>query len=205
MTQNKTQNKTLSAAQQQLVSSNIDFARGLAQQIDTCGVPLEDLEQESCLGLCEAALRFDESLGVSFRTFAFYWCRRMMFDAILAYSGQIALPEKGTEEVKMLHLDWAVTGAPMLSAGDDDGDAVIDGLLYQLWQDEEAERESDRETAARVRRMLRRLTTAERRVIEALYGLHDKEQSAVSLATEKGVTPQRISMLESTALSKMAV
>lgn len=65
-----------------LAVSHMPMAYAMAWRLKDCGVSLEDLRQEGCLGLCEAAMRFDESLGCRFATYAAYWCRKLMLRAI---------------------------------------------------------------------------------------------------------------------------
>ena len=65
-----------------LVTNHIPLAYAMAWRMKDCGVSLEDLRQEGCLGLCEAAMRYDEDANCSFATYARHWCRKMMFMAI---------------------------------------------------------------------------------------------------------------------------
>ena len=60
-----------------LVISHMPLAYAMAWRLKDCGVSLEDLRQEGCLGLCEAATRYNEQLGCRFATYASYWCRKM--------------------------------------------------------------------------------------------------------------------------------
>ena len=46
-----------------LVISHMPLAYAMAWRMRDCGISLEDLRQEGCLGLCEAAMRYDESTG----------------------------------------------------------------------------------------------------------------------------------------------
>ena len=65
-----------------LVISHMPLAYAMAWRMKDCGISLEDLRQEGCLGLCEAALRYDETADCSFATYASHWCRKMMLMAI---------------------------------------------------------------------------------------------------------------------------
>lgn len=68
-----------------LVISHMPLAYAMAWRMRDCGVSLEDLRQEGFLGLCEAALRYDETADCSFAAYASHWCRKMMFMAINRY------------------------------------------------------------------------------------------------------------------------
>ena len=65
-----------------LVISHMPLAYAMAWRMKDYGVSVKDLRQEGCLGLCEAALRYDESVGCRFATYASYWCRKKIFLAI---------------------------------------------------------------------------------------------------------------------------
>ena len=65
-----------------LVLSHMPLAYAMAWRMKDYGVSVKDLRQEGCLGLCEAALRYDESVGCRFATYASYWCRKKIFLAI---------------------------------------------------------------------------------------------------------------------------
>ncbi|MBQ6190829.1 MAG: sigma-70 family RNA polymerase sigma factor [Bacteroidaceae bacterium] len=65
-----------------LVVSHLPLAYAAAWRLRDCGIGLDDLRQEGCLGLCEAAMRYNENVDCTFATYASHWCRKMMFLAI---------------------------------------------------------------------------------------------------------------------------
>ena len=72
----------LSSDCQKLVALHMPLAYAMAWKLRDCGISLDDLQQEGMLGLCEAALRYDENTDCSFATYATYWCRKMMLMTI---------------------------------------------------------------------------------------------------------------------------
>lgn len=68
-----------------LVISHLPLAYAAAWRMRDCGIDLDDLRQEGCLGLCEAALRYDETANCSFAAYASHWCRKMIFMALNRY------------------------------------------------------------------------------------------------------------------------
>ena len=84
MRQDVQENKvtTLTDAGRLLVISHMPLAYAMAWRMRDCGISQEDLRQEGCLGLCEAAMRYDEAMGCRFATYAAHWCRKMMLIAI---------------------------------------------------------------------------------------------------------------------------
>ena len=70
------------AARGRLVSANLRFVVSVARGYRGRGVPLADLVNEGNLGLVRAADRFDPERGVRFISYAHYWVRRAMTQAI---------------------------------------------------------------------------------------------------------------------------
>lgn len=100
----------LTADTRLLVISHIPLAYAMAWRMKDCGVSLDDLRQEGCLGLCEAALRYDESQGCRFATYAAHWCRKMMLQAIHGDRTAASLQEETLGEQEREDEDSIRTG-----------------------------------------------------------------------------------------------
>jgi RNA polymerase primary sigma factor len=70
------------AAKDELVTANLRLVHALAQRYRHRDVPLEDLVQEGSVGLIRAAEKFDHRRGVKFSTYAAWWIRRSIMDAL---------------------------------------------------------------------------------------------------------------------------
>ena len=79
-------------ARNRLVSANMRFVVGLAKQYLHKGLEFEDLLHEGLLGLIEAANRYDETRGFKFFSYAIWWIRRYLTDAIVRDSTLIKYP-----------------------------------------------------------------------------------------------------------------
>lgn len=79
-------------ARNKLVSANMRYVVGLAKQYLHKGLEFEDLLHEGFLGLIEAANRFDETRGFKFNSYAIWWIRRYLTDAIVRDSTLIKYP-----------------------------------------------------------------------------------------------------------------
>jgi len=66
-----------------LVDSHTRLAAAVAARYRAYGLPLADLVQEGCLGLLQAAERFDPARGVRFSTYAGWWVRSAIQDYVL--------------------------------------------------------------------------------------------------------------------------
>jgi len=85
-------------AKQRLVESNLGLVHAVARRSHGSGVPLDDLVQEGTIGLTRAAELFDPERGVRFSTYAAWWIRRAIRDAI-ADSKVIRIPAKANRQL----------------------------------------------------------------------------------------------------------
>ena len=89
-----------SASQIGRIEDHLDRVLPLAWEYRHLGVPLEDLEAEGALGLLEAAARFDPSRGVRFLSYAVWWIRKRMVEAISRQSLLVRLPRGAVERLR---------------------------------------------------------------------------------------------------------
>jgi RNA polymerase primary sigma factor len=79
-------------ALQQLVCSNLRFVVSIAKRYRHHGVPLADLIDEGNLGLIRAAGRYDEARGAKFISYAVWWVRQSIMQAIADYGHAVRVP-----------------------------------------------------------------------------------------------------------------
>jgi RNA polymerase primary sigma factor len=70
------------AAKDEMIVRNLRLVHSLAARYRGGGVPIEDLVQEGTLGLMRAVERFDHRRGLKFSTYAVWWIRRSLSDAV---------------------------------------------------------------------------------------------------------------------------
>jgi len=87
-------------ALRRIVESNQHFVIMIARSYQGMGLPLEDLVSEGNIGLLQAADRFDPAKGIKFITYAVWWIRRAILQALSDQSRLVRLPKYKIRQVR---------------------------------------------------------------------------------------------------------
>lgn len=75
-----------------LVEGNLKFVVSIAKQYKNQGLSLNDLISEGNIGLIKAAEKFDETKGFKFISYASYWIRQSILEALIRQQSVVRIP-----------------------------------------------------------------------------------------------------------------
>ena len=220
-------------AARKLVESNLRFVVKVALQYQGYGLSLLDLINEGNLGLLEASCRFSPDYNVKFITYAVWWIRQAIMQALARASGALRFPvrkirlasklrsrraemlqQEGKEPTEEeLARDLKLTRAEV--------DALLQTNLPQTSLEEIQRREEAREPGMErvppadnelvrksfeqeVERLLKVLTPRERAIIELRYGLGKEEPMTLEEVGKRfRLSRERIRQVEEKAKKKL--
>jgi len=213
-----------------MIECNLGLVHSAAQSYRGRGVPYDDLVQEGTLGLMQAVERFDPDRGVKFSTYAGWWIRRALIDA-LGQARAIRLPSKaqrGLAAVKAAERELrapapeaiaertglgaervrSLRSAAHVAASLDEPIGVDGTPLVELVADPDAvdpwHRLDQHETRRRVWSLLKVLPRRHREVLIRRYGLAGgEEQTHAQVAEALGIGDERSRQLEHEALRRL--
>ena len=86
-----------------MVKGNLRFVVSVAKQYQNQGLSLSDLINEGNLGLIKAAQRFDESRGFKFISYAVWWIRQSILQALAEHSRIVRLPQNKLSTINKIN------------------------------------------------------------------------------------------------------
>ena len=90
-----------------LIKCNLRFVISVAKQYQNQGLPLSDLINEGNLGLIKAAQRFDETKGFKFISYAVWWIRQAILQAIAEQARLVKLPQNQVDNLNKINRTFA--------------------------------------------------------------------------------------------------
>lgn len=179
------------AARRRLVSANLRFVVSVARRYRGLGLPFADLVNEGNLGLVRAADRFDPERGVRFISYAHFWVRRAMVQALRRHEER---PLPGEPPPRALSLDHVAPGTAC--------------SLAELLPDERAPEPGARVVRERLRdaieASLSDLPPREREVVRRYFGIGlECAQTLAQISADLNVSRERVRQLKERGLSRL--
>jgi len=212
-----------------LMRSQLGLVRSIAHGYRLWGVPVEDLVQQGCIGLLKAMQRFDATRTQSLQGYAGYWIRAEIREYVVRTYRIVRLGSTRTERKALrtyrvravetveelakesgMPLSRCEQLWPLLSRGDTRIDdtrqcaAPLDRLTCNPHDPEVIALQSERidQLRMRVESALSTLSPRERRIVEARM-MSDEPRTLESLASEFGLSRERVRQLEAAAKAKI--
>ena len=176
-------------ALEKLTRANLRFVVSVAKQYQNQGLSLPDLINEGNLGLIKAAEKFDETRGFKFISYAVWWIRQSILQA-LAEQSRIVLKVSG----RHISVD-----APFVEGEDN-------SLLDVLVNDDSpmADRSLVNESLAReIDRALSTLTEREKEIIQMFFGIGQQEMTLEEIGDKFGLTRERVRQIKEKAIRRL--
>jgi RNA polymerase sigma factor (sigma-70 family) len=191
------------AARDEMVVRNLGLVHSLAARHLGRGVAFDDLVQEGTIGLMRAIDKFDPSRGNKFSTYAVWWIRSALLDAIGA-APAIRIPRTARRQPATTPLRVIPRVSASLDQPVGDGLTPLADLIADDRDADIPQQAEDSETRRQLWSALRLLPERHRQVLVRRYGLvGDHVQSHKQIATSLGVGEERSRQLEHDALHRL--
>ena len=219
-------------AKDKLIQANLRFVVSVAKQYQHRGLPLLDLINEGNIGLIKAADRFDETRGFKFISYAVWWIRQSITDALTEQGHVVDLPanqisvlnkiNKFNLEFEQKHLRKPIISE--VAEGIDIPERKIRHLMDMkqisidapLFEDSDelsyadtlaAEEEPHQDSASLsidIKRVIEKtLNNKETYVVKHLFGLGCQPRTLEELSKELNLTREGVRLLKERALRKL--
>ena len=218
-------------ALEKLTRANLRFVVSVAKQYQNQGLSLPDLINEGNLGLIKAAEKFDETRGFKFISYAVWWIRQSILQALAEQSRIVRLPLNQVGSLNKINKAFArfeqehertpspeeladeldlpkekVTDTLRVSGDAPFSDGEDNSLLDVLVNSDSpiADRGLINESlGTEVERALSTLTDRERDIIKYFFGIGCSEMTLEEIGEKFGLTRERVRQIKEKAIRRL--
>ena len=170
-------------ALERLTKANLRFVVSVAKQYQNQGLSLPDLINEGNVGLIKAAEKFDETRGFKFISYAVWWIRQSILQAIAEQSRIVRLPLNQVGSLNKINHE--------INKFEQEDNSLLDVLIND--DAPMADRTLLLESLkSEINNALKVLNDRERGVIEAFYGINQPEMTLEEIGVKFGLTRERV-------------
>jgi len=182
-------------AQNELLEANLKFVFDIAKHYTGRGIPISDLISEGNMGLIRAIDKFDENQDVKFISYAVWWIRVYMLEAI-----------KKKKLLNIVEIENSDNSTNVLenSISDNEDEMVAKNDKSFSNEADEHKREMNQEQKEVITKLLNVLTKREREIVENYYGLNNKKElTMVEIGKKYGISSERARQINKKSLRKL--
>ena len=190
-------------ALEKLTRANLRFVVSMAKQYQNQGLSLPDLINEGNLGLIKAAEKFDETRGFKFISYAVWWIRQSILQALAEQSRIVRLPLNQVGSLNKISKAFSgrhiSVDAPFVEGEDN-------SLLDVLVNDDSpmADRTLVNESLSReIDRALSTLSEREKEIIQMFFGINHQEMTLEEIGDKFNLTRERVRQIKEKAIRRL--
>jgi len=205
---------------EELILGNLRFVISVAKMYQNQGMDLLDLISEGNIGLMKAIDRFDITSGFKFISYAVWWVKQSIMQALTEYSRTIRIPSNVLQDIQkqkkikneedsylIEYNDNVLIGVPttvdLYKEINEDGDTLIEVIANPNSMDPMESMNNLDEIKKKMKYMLAILDDREKTIIEGYFGLCGTERNLDDLGEGFGCTKERIRQLKDKAIKKL--
>lgn len=183
-------------AKNQILESNLRFVFDVAKRYTGRGVPIGDLISEGNMGLIRAIDKFDENVDVKFISYAVWWIRQAMLEAIKK--------SKINQTSEIVKIDADDNNIEKIMSDSEDEKVTSIEVMYSDGNEKQENNEINEEQKRMIVKLLSILTEREKDIIERYYGVNGKEEmTLIEIGEELNLTSERVRQIKVSSMRKL--
>lgn len=182
-------------AKNELLEANLKFVFDIAKHYTGRGLSISDLISEGNIGLLRAVDKFDETKDVKFISYAVWWIRQAMSEAI-----------KKKNILTLVEIDPSKSNDAIFERSVSDDEDEVLGRNDTSFSDEKDEhsRELLMNQKEVVSKLLKTLNGREREIIESYYGLGENDELTLTdIGKKYNLSSERVRQIKKQSLKKL--
>jgi len=194
-------------ALEMLTRANLRFVVSVAKQYQNQGLSLPDLINEGNLGLIKAAEKFDETRGFKFISYAVWWIRQSILQALAEQSRIVRLPLNQVGSLNKINkafskFEQEFERKPLPEELAESDNNLLDVLPN--FDSPKADKILLRESLVKeIERSLTTLTERERDIIKLFFGIGVPEMTLEEIGEQFGLTRERVRQIKEKAIRRL--